>query len=146
MTRLLLCASLGLACFSGAARGQLSVGHGRNLDSLSWHPSGTGIESAVVDGDPAGDGQFTIAFRFKAGALFAPHFHSGETRFVVIRGDMQLGFGDSVDTLHATTLHAGGLGVIPALAHHFEAAKTDALIVLFGPGPLRMTLVHPGGS
>ena len=120
---------------------QRSDARASNIDSLKWQPSGIGITSEVLDGNPDGPGEFTIAFHMKRGSFFAPHWHPGETRFVVVSGEIQLGFGDQLDTSSATTVHAGGIGIIPATAHHFEAAKSDATLVLYGPGPLKMIMV-----
>ncbi|HEY4303088.1 MAG TPA: cupin domain-containing protein [Gemmatimonadaceae bacterium] len=137
-----------LAIATVVAAGQLSaqsVGRIKDPDSLTWRPAGAGVEMALVDGNPQGAGDFTFAMRFKAGGIIPPHFHPGETRVLVVRGEVRVGFGDEPDTLHARVIGPGGFAAIPAEAHHFEAGKTDALVFLTGPGPLKTTMVKPGG-
>jgi quercetin dioxygenase-like cupin family protein len=118
----------------------------KDLDSLQWRPAGAGVEMALVDGNPQGTGDFTFAMRFKAGGIIPPHFHPGETRVLVVRGEVRVGFGDEPDTAHARVIGPGGFAAIPATAHHFEAGKTDALVFLTGPGPLKTTMVKSGAG
>jgi quercetin dioxygenase-like cupin family protein len=130
------------------AGGAQSAGRIKNLDSLQWRAAGPGVEMALVDGDPQSTGDFTFAMRFEAGGMIPPHFHPNETRVLVVRGEMRVGFGDEPDTLHARVIGPGGFAAIPATAHHFEAGRTDALVFLTGPGPLRTTMIKrppPGG-
>jgi quercetin dioxygenase-like cupin family protein len=115
----------------------------KDQDSLTWRQAGPRAEIAVVDGNPQSDGNFAIALRFQAGGIILPHFHPNETRVVVVRGQAYIGFGDTPDTAHTRPLGPGGYAVIPAGAHHFEAGKTDALIVVYGVGPLKTTMVDP---
>ena len=116
------------------------------LDSLQWRAAGPGVEMALVDGNPQASGDFTFAMRFKAGGIIPPHFHPGETRVLVVRGEVRVGFGDEPDTLAARVIGPGGFAAIPANAHHFEAGKTDALVFLTGPGPLQTTMVKRNGA
>lgn len=137
-TTLFVIAALGIA--SREIRAQDRI---KELDSLQWRAAGSGVEMALVDGNPQSSGDFTFAMRFKAGAIIPPHFHPGETRVLVVRGEVRVGFSDEPDTLHARVIGPGGFAAIPANAHHFEAGKTDALVFLTGPGPLKTTMVKP---
>ena len=128
-----------------ALHAQQAPGTLKDPDSLVFRPAGPRAEIAVVDGNPQGDGNFAIALRFQAGGIIPPHFHPNETRVVVVRGQAYIGFGDTGDTAHTRPLGPGGYAVIPAGAHHFEAGKTDALIIVYGVGPLKTTMVG-GGS
>src|SRR3954470_2020072 len=118
-----------------------NAGRMKDLDSLQWRQAGAGVEMALVDGSPQSTGDFTFAMRFKAGGTIPPHFHPGETRVLVVRGEVRVGFGDVADTAHARAIGLGGVAAIPANAHHFEAGKTDALVFYTGPGPLKTTMV-----
>jgi quercetin dioxygenase-like cupin family protein len=139
-TALLAVAAAGLFARGVSAQ---SGGRIKDLDSLQWRAAGPGVEMALVDGNPQSTGDFTFAMRFKAGGIIPPHFHPGETRVLVVRGEMRVGFGDTPDTLHARVIGPGGFAAIPAEAHHFEAGKTDAIVFLTGPGPLKTTMVKP---
>lgn len=138
-------AVLVVACAMSAGA-QTSGGRFKDLDSLRWRKSGEGIEMAIVDGNPQRTGDFTYAIRFKAGAAFPPHWHPKETRVLVVSGQVRVGFSDDLDTLHARVIGPGSFAAIPAKAHHFESGKTDALVFLTGPGPLKTTLVKPDGG
>ena len=135
--------ALGVLCAS-TARAQ--SGRIKDLDSLQWRAAGAGVEMGLVDGNPQSAGDFTFAMRFKAGGIIPPHFHPGETRVLVVRGEVRVGFGDEPDTLHARVIGPGGFAAIPANAHHFEAGKSDAVVFLTGPGPLKTTMVRPSGG
>lgn len=139
---------LGAAAIAVASHHADAQANGRikDLDSLQWRAAGAGVEMALVDGNPQSTGDFTFAIRFKAGGIIPPHFHPGETRVLVVRGEVRVGFADEPDTLHARVIGPGGFAAIPANAHHFEAGKTDALVFLTGPGPLQTTMVKPGGT
>jgi quercetin dioxygenase-like cupin family protein len=126
--------------------GAPAPGRIKDPDSLVWRPAGQHAEIAVVEGNPQSDGNFAIALRFQAGGIILPHFHPNETRVVVVRGQAYIGFADEPDTLHTRPLGPGGYAVIPAGAHHFEAGKTDALIIVYGVGPLKTTMVGGGAG
>ena len=128
---------------TGRAAGRVT-GRVHDPDSLAWRAMGPLMEQAIVDGDPAAAGEFALAIRFKAGGVIQPHWHPNETRVTVIRGDVWVGFGDQADTAHMKTISAGGFAVVPAEAHHYEGARTDALIIITGAGPLKTTMVNAG--
>jgi quercetin dioxygenase-like cupin family protein len=146
ISRIVPCAALALALPACALRAQQSAARVHDGDSLQWRPAGPRAEMAVVDGNPQSDGNFAIAIRFAAGGMIPPHFHPNETRVVVVRGLVRVGFGDEPDTLTARVIGPGGYAVIPAEAHHLEAGKTDAMVIIYGVGPLKTTMVMPGTS
>jgi quercetin dioxygenase-like cupin family protein len=121
-----------------------AAGRVHDPDSLTWRAMGPLMEQAIVDGNPAATGEFALAIRFKAGGVIQPHWHPNETRVTVIRGDVWVGFGDQADTAHTKTIAAGGFAVVPAEVHHYEGARTDALIIITGAGPLKTTMVNAG--
>ena len=125
---------------------QQSPGRVHDPESLARRPAGARVEMAVVDGNPQSDGNFAIALRFAAGGMIPPHFHPNETRVVVVRGLVRVGFGDGPDTVSARIIGPGGYAVIPANAHHLEAGKTDAMVIIYGVGPLKTTMVKPATS
>jgi quercetin dioxygenase-like cupin family protein len=139
-------AALLLAAPVGLLRAQQASGRVHDPDSLVWRPAGARVEMAVVDGNPQSDGDFAIALRFAAGGMIPPHFHPNETRVVVVRGLVRVGFGDAPDTVRARVIGPGGYAVIPAGAHHLEAGKTDAMVIIYGVGPLKTTMVNPATS
>ncbi|HEY4130797.1 MAG TPA: cupin domain-containing protein [Gemmatimonadaceae bacterium] len=125
---------------------QQNSGRVHDFENLQWRAMGPLMEQAVVDGSPMAEGEFAIAIRFKPGGLIQPHWHPKETRVTVIRGDVWVGFGDEADTTHTKTIGAGSYAIVPAEAHHYEGARTDALIIISGPGPLKTTMVKAATS
>ena len=142
LTGIALCA----AAFHPVAAQQGDTSRVRQLETATWRQVADGVEMALVDGNPQSTGDFTYLMRFRAGKFIPPHFHPNETRVLVVSGEVRVGFGDQLDTLHARVVGVGGFAAIPGGAHHFEAGKTDAVVFLTGPGPLKTTMVGGAAS
>jgi quercetin dioxygenase-like cupin family protein len=137
----LLASAISAAAFRSMGGQQPDTSRVRQMATANWRQVGDGVEMALVDGNPQSTGEFTYLMRFRAGKFIPPHFHPNETRVLVVSGEVRVGFGDQLDTLHARVVGAGGFASIPGGAHHFEAGKTDAVVFLTGPGPLKTTMV-----
>ena len=55
-----------------------------------------GAMAAVLEGDPAKAGPFTMRFRFPSGYQIAPHFHSQIEHVTVLAGTLHFGMGETV--------------------------------------------------
>src|SRR2546421_4928573 len=68
---------------------------------LQWGdgPAGlpAGAKMAVLDGDPAKKGSFTVRLQTPDGYKVAPHTHPTAERITVITGTFHLGMGDKFD-------------------------------------------------
>ncbi len=139
-------ALLSSAAYASTLGAQQMAGRHKDADSLVWRPAGPRAEIAVVDGDPQSTGNYAIALRFQPGGIIPPHFHPNETRVVVVRGQVQVGFSDEPDTTTTRIIGPGSYVVIPAEAHHFEAGHSESMIIVYGVGPLKTTMVKPGAG
>jgi quercetin dioxygenase-like cupin family protein len=114
---------------------------------IAWQGGGSGVSSAVLEGDPAAEGvAFTLALKLADGAWIAPHFHPNPKRVVVLSGTLLMGMGDSVVAASAEVLPGGSFSLVPANAHHYEGAQGETVILLIGIGPLRTTFVDARGN
>lgn len=101
----------------------------------------TGAEIAVIAGDPAKPGPYTIRLRLPDGAKFAPHFHGDVENVTVLEGTVLVGIGDKVDPAKMIALPAGSFVSVPAGLHHYAAAQGVTIIQIHGMGPSSMTMV-----
>ena len=95
-----------------------------------------GVAMAVVSGDPAKPGLFSILLKLPPDQMLAPHWLAVDVDSVVLRGSYQLGTGDSFDASKLQTVNPGQMVHIPAQAHQFGQAKGATVLLLYGEGPL----------
>jgi quercetin dioxygenase-like cupin family protein len=102
-----------------------------------------GARFAVLEGDPAKDGQFTMRLRLPDGFRIAPHFHSGVEHVTVVSGTFNVGMGDKFDQATAKRMPAGTFGFWPAGMRHFAWTEGETILQLHGLGPWTITYVNP---
>ncbi len=115
--------------------------------SLKWGPAPAvfpaGAKMAVVSGDPGKTGEFSIELSMPAGYRIPPHFHPTEEHVVIKKGTFLVGMGDKLDLKQAKPMSVGDTGTIPALGHHYAAAKSAVIVQVTAMGPFAMTYVNP---
>jgi hypothetical protein len=99
---------------------------------------------AVISGDPSKPGLFTVELSLPNGYRISPHWHPTDEHAEVKQGTFLVGMGDKLDLKLTKPMAAGDTGTIPALGHHFAAAKGATIIAITAMGPFAMTYVHPG--
>ena len=102
-----------------------------------------GARLAVLEGDPAKEGFFTMRLWLPDGFKVAPHWHPKVEHVTVISGTFNLGMGEKVDQAGSREMPAGTFGFWPAGMRHFAWAKGDTVIQLHGIGPWTITYVNP---
>ena len=82
-----------------AARGERQPGGARREAADVAQPPAQpeGAEHAVLEGDPARPGLFTMQLRFPDGYRVPPHWHTQVERITVIDGTLHVGHGDEFD-------------------------------------------------
>jgi quercetin dioxygenase-like cupin family protein len=114
---------------------------------LHWGPAPAvfpkGARMAVIQGDPGKPGSFTIELSMPAGYRIPPHFHPTDERVVIKKGTFLVGMGDDFDLKQTQAMAVGDTGTIPAMGHHFAAAKVATIVSVTAEGPFAMTYVHP---
>lgn len=109
-------------------------------DSRGLNP---GARIAVVSGNPASAGPFTIRLHLPAGYKVAPHWHPTDEHVTVLSGTFAMGMGDVYDESRLKDLSAGGYAAMPAEMRHFGLAKTTSVVQVHGMGPFASNFVNP---
>ena len=100
-----------------------------------------GTQVAVLFGNPAKRGPFTLRLKVPNGLKLLSHFHGGTERVTIISGTFLVGLGDKFAPSKMTALPAGTYVVVPAGLHHYAMAKGEAVIQIDGMGPMSMSPV-----
>lgn len=100
-----------------------------------------GARAAVIEGNPAQEGPFTLRLLLPDGYRVPPHSHPAIEHLTVISGRFVVGTGERGDFANAKVLPAGGLMVMPAGAVHYVRAEGETVIQLHGIGPWGITYV-----
>ena len=115
-------------------------------DDVQWveDADGSGMQRAVISGDPSQPGLYVIRVKFPRGTMSRNHFHREERHATVISGTWYTGTGDDFDPSKTIPLKPGSYMRHPAGAHHFDGAKEeDAVVQIIGIGPSETTRVRP---
>ena len=99
----------------------------------------SGMQLAVIHGDPMGKGDYTIRLKFPAGYTFPAHFHPNAEHLTVLSGTFLLAMGEK----EGGTLREhqpGDFLYIPPKKPHYGGAKTETVIQLHGIGPFEIKL------
>jgi len=127
----------------GAAGGHVMVAPA----DLKWSdgPEGlpAGAKVALLEGDPAKKGLFTVRIQMPANYRIPAHWHPADEHVTVISGDLRMGLGEKLDTAQSTALPPGGFALMPTGVRHFAWTAKETLIQLHGMGPWGITYVNP---
>lgn len=132
---------IGLAA-AGAAL-SADTGFSRSTpDEAKWTtlPGGTGIQQAIVYGDPTKEGLYIVRNRFPPGVMSTPHAHSDDRIGVVLKGTWWTGVGPTMDRAHTIPVRVGGTMIHPKGEMHYDGARDEEVIVqIVGFGPTKKT-------
>ena len=99
----------------------------------------SGMQVAVIHGDPAAKGDYTIRLKFPAGYMFPAHYHPNAEHLTVLSGTFLLSMGAKEGgTLRE--YQPGDFLYIPPKNPHYGGAKTETVIQLHGIGPFEIKL------
>ena len=111
-------------------------------DGIIWGPAPAslpaGATAAVLEGNPAKGGAFTMRLHMPAGYKIPPHFHPVMEHVTVISGSLKFGMGDHFDESQMKAVPAGTFAAIPPGMHHFAMADGETVLQLHGIGPWRI--------
>ena len=102
-----------------------------------------GAKAAVIEGDPAKAGPFTLRIQVPANYRIPPHWHPAVEHVTVLSGAFHVGMGDKIEETKAKTLTQGSFMAMPAKTNHFAFTKVATEIQLHGTGPWGITYVNP---
>jgi len=128
----------------GAAPGAMTLYPG---GELKWGEGPAslpkGVQMAVLEGDPAKPGMFTLRFRFPDGFRVGPHLHTQTEHATVLAGVLHLGMGERFDRSNTRALAAGSFGFWPAGTPHYAWAEGETILQLHGQGPWTISYINP---
>lgn len=105
---------------------------------------GSGVQRALIHGDPAQPGIYVVRIRFPPGVMSRNHYHGEDRHAVVIEGTWHTGVGDRFAPRETVALPAGSYMLHPAGEAHFDGALEEAVIVqIIGYGPSSTTRLRP---
>lgn len=99
-----------------------------------------GMKVAVLHGDPAAPGAYTIRLQFPAGYEFPVHWHPSTENLTVVSGTFLLAMGGSSDRSAQKAYAPGDYLYIPARMSHYGGAREETVIQLHGVGPFAINL------
>jgi quercetin dioxygenase-like cupin family protein len=136
---LALAAATGIAAFALAQTPEKHDASVHQPPEIKWQQGPAalppGAKAALLEGDPAKDGPFTMRLLMPDGYKIAPHTHPKVEHVTVISGTFNLGMGEKFDESAGRAMPAGTFGFWPAGMKHFAWAKGETIIQLHGMGP-----------
>jgi quercetin dioxygenase-like cupin family protein len=114
---------------------------------IKWGPSPPGLpagaQTAVIEGNPANPGLFTMRAKIPAGFKIMPHSHPADEHITVLEGSCYMGLGDKYDEKEARKMVTGAFGVMNVGTRHYFFTREACTIQLHGMGPWGITYVNP---
>ena len=102
-----------------------------------------GAKVAILEGDPAAEGFFTMRLMVPDGYRVAPHWHPKTERLTIISGTLNLGTGDRFDAAATRALPAGTYSSMPPRMTHFAWTTGETVLQLSSIGPWQVVYVDP---
>ena len=112
---------------------------------IKW-VKGNGSETAVLVGDPAKPGPYTLRLKFPKGFRIAPHSHPDYREVTILSGTFATGYGDKFDTGNLKILPSGSFYTEPANVPHYIEIADDVVLQVSGTGPSERRFINPPGS
>lgn len=103
----------------------------------------SGAKMAVLHGNPAGTGDYTMRLHFPDGYEFPPHWHPMGEHITVLSGVFRLGMGGTFNAAAIREYQQGDFLYAPARMPHFGGARGETVIQLHGMGPFAINLGSP---
>lgn len=101
-----------------------------------------GAKVAVLEGDPAKEGFFTMRLWLPDGFKIPPHWHPRVEHVTVLSGTFNIGMGEQFDQTATRPMPPGTFGFWPAEMRHFAWTKGETIVQLHGTGPWMINYVN----
>jgi len=135
---------------ASSASAQATDTHAGAGQRFNWGPVPgnfpPGAEMAVLQGNPAGSGLFTVRLRMPNGYVFPPHFHPTDEIVTVISGNFRVGMGKTFESKGMLELPAGGFVIAPANEAHYATARGVTVVQIHAIAPFGLTYVNPADA
>jgi hypothetical protein len=105
------------------------------------------VRLAILVGDPAKPGPYTVRVKVPAGVKMMPHKHPEDRVYTVISGIFYIGLGEAFDAAKLMAFAPGSVVVLPGDQPHFHWAKDgDYITQVTAIGPLGFGYVDPAND
>ncbi|MEY2484372.1 MAG: hypothetical protein QOH39_20 [Verrucomicrobiota bacterium] len=115
-------------------------------EKIEWKPFAAFPPSArlaIVVGEPAREGPYTIRVKLPHGTKMMPHSHPEDRMYTVISGIFYIGLGDDFDAEKLQAYPPGSVIILPGNTSHFHWAKSGEYITqVTAIGPLGLEYVN----
>ena len=133
---------------SAAAAAMLAISPAQSKGMKWMDGAGAGLPAgaklAVVSGDPAKAGPFTIRIKAPANYTVPPHHHPGDEVVRVIGdGTLNYGMGDKLDRSNVGALTKGYHVTMAAGMNHYVFATDPVVVQVSGTGPFQIIYADP---
>lgn len=119
----------------------------QNLSDMKWGAAPPslppGAKIAVLQGDPGGNGLYTLRLSLPANYRIPAHSHPNDEHVTVLSGTLYAAMGEKLDPKAGKALGVGGFALMPAGMNHYAYTKKQTTILLHGMGPLELKYVNP---
>jgi hypothetical protein len=116
-------------------------------EELVWGPAPPGLppgsKLALLAGNPAVAGPYTIRAWMPDGYKVMPHWHPTDENLTVLSGTLHVGMGDTFDAAKATKLGPGAFAVMEKQMRHWSWTEGETVVQIHGTGPFSITYVNP---
>jgi len=118
-----------------------------STSGLTWGPAPPalpkGARVAVVSGDPAKAGPFTIRVDMPPDYAVRPHYHPTSEQLTVLEGTLHVGHGSKWDEQAMKEAPTGTPVTMAAKEPHFVHAAGRTLVEIQSTGPFAITYLNP---
>lgn len=118
---------------------QMNAAAGMAFQPLEVPGFKSGMQVAVLHGDPGAKGDYTIRLKFPAGYTFPAHYHPNAEHLTVLSGTFLLSMG-AKEGGPLREYMPGDFLYLPAKKPHYGGARTETVIQLHGIGPFEIKL------
>jgi mannose-6-phosphate isomerase-like protein (cupin superfamily) len=102
-----------------------------------------GAQVALLEGNPAEPGPFTLRLRLPDDYRIAPHWHPGIEHVTVLSGAFVVGRGERISDHPAKEVTEGGFMLMPPQTAHYAHTRGETVLQLHGVGPWAINYVNP---
>ena len=114
-------------------------------EDIEWKPFAafpTSARLAIVVGEPAREGPYTIRVKLPDGTKMMPHSHPEDRMYTVISGIFYIGLGNRFDAEKLQAYPPGSVVILPGNTSHFHWAKSGEYITqVTAIGPLGLEYI-----
>ena len=107
-----------------------------DLNCIEWQEiNSDGTKYSLLEGSKETGQVFSYAFYLPAGTWDKPHWHTGDARIYVIKGELLACMSDKFEPANAKKVLPGEMLFVTKNTVHFDGAQIDTTVFGVGVGP-----------